>query len=95
MDFDGPIDIFQSVSVIITPHDKWFTCCIIDPKPVEERDTCSIIAKGIVRFVTKNPDLIYDEGILAFTEEDKTKVSNGEEDNIIDLLTFKNKKDLH
>ena len=95
MEFEVPIDIFQSVSVIITPHDKGFTCGIIDPKSPDDRDVCSYIAKGIVRFVTKNPDLIYDEGILAFTEEDKTKVSNGEEDNIIDLLTFKNKKDLH
>ena len=57
MDFDEPLDIFTSVSVIITPHEKGFTCGIIDPKGPADRDVCSYIAKGIVRFVTTNADL--------------------------------------
>ena len=93
MDFSKPIDIFQSVSVIITPHDKGFTCGIIDPKSPDDRDVCSIIAKGIVRFVTTNADLIYEEGMKGFQDDDHGVAENGE-DNIIDLLTWK-KGDLH
>ena len=93
MDFDKPIDIFQSVSVIITPHDKGFTCGIIDPKAPDDRDVCSIIAKGLVRFVTTNADLIYEEGMKGFQDDDHGVAENGE-DNIIDLLTWK-KGDLH
>tara|TARA_R100001224_G_scaffold43217_1_gene24879 strand:+ start:217 stop:498 length:282 start_codon:yes stop_codon:yes gene_type:complete len=93
MDFSKPIDIFQSVSVIITPHDKGFTCGIIDPKSPDDRDVCSIIAKGIVRFVTTNADLIYEEGMQGFQDDDHGIKENGE-DNIIDLLTWK-KGDLH
>ena len=93
MDFSKPIDIFQSVSVIITPHDKGFTCGIIDPKSPDDRDVCSIIAKGLVRFVTTNADLIYEEGMQGFQDDDHGIKENGE-DNIIDLLTWK-KGDLH
>ena len=93
MDFSKPIDIFQSVSVIITPHDKGFTCGIIDPKSPDDRDVCSIIAKGLVRFVTTNADLIYEEGMKGFQDDDHGVAENGE-DNNIDLLTWK-KGDLH
>ena len=93
MDFSKPIDIFQSVSVIITPHEKGFTCGIIDPKGPADRDVCSYIAKGIVRFVTTNADLICEEGMQGFQDDDHGVAENGE-DNIIDLLTWK-KGDLH
>ena len=93
MNFDEPLDIFTSVSVIITPHDKGFTCGIIDPKSPDDRDVCSIIAKGLVRFVTTNADLIYEEGMKGFQDDDHGVAENGE-DNIIDLLTWK-KGDLH
>ena len=93
MNFDEPLDIFTSVSVIITPHEKGFTCGIIDPKSPDDRDVCSIIAKGIVRFVTTNADLIYEEGMQGFQDDDHGIKENGE-DNIIDLLTWK-KGDLH
>ena len=73
MDFSKPIDIFQSVSVIITPHDKGFTCGIIDPKSPDDRDVCSIIAKGLVRFVTTNADLIYEEGMQGYYDDDVTQ----------------------
>ena len=88
MNFDEPLDIFQSVSVIITPHEKGFTCGIIDPKGPADRDVCSYIAKGIVRFVTTNADLIYEEGMKGFQDDDHGVAENGE-DNIIDLLTWK------
>ena len=93
MNFDEPLDIFTSVSVIITPHEKGFTCGIIDPKGPADRDVCSYIAKGIVRFVTTNADLIYEEGMQGFQDDDHGIKENGE-DNIIDLLTWK-KGDLH
>ena len=93
MNFDEPLDIFTSVSVIITPHDKGFTCGVIDPKSPDDRDVCSIIAKGLVRFVTTNADLIYEEGMKGFQDDDHGVAENGE-DNIIDLLTWK-KGDLH
>jgi len=95
MNFDEPLDIFTSVSVIITPHEKGFTCGIIDPKGPADRDVCSYIAKGIVRFVTTNADLIYEEGMQGFYDDDATqdKQENGK-DNVIDLFNWK-KGDLH
>ena len=66
---------------------------IIDPKGPADRDVCSYIAKGIVRFVTTNADLIYEEGMQGFQDDDHGIKENGE-DNIIDLLTWK-KGDLH
>ena len=43
IDIESPIDIFQSVSVIISPHEKGFTCGIIDPKSPTDRDVCCAI----------------------------------------------------
>ena len=61
-DFNGDdtdnISIFNSVSVIISPHEKGFICGIVDPKAPKERDICSYIAKGLIRFVTTNADII-------------------------------------
>ena len=95
MNFDEPLDIFTSVSVIITPHEKGFTCGIIDPKSPTDRDVCSYIAKGIVRFVRANPELIYEEGMQGFYDDDVTqdKKENGK-DNVVDLFNWK-KGDLH
>lgn len=95
-ELDKGIGFFESVSVVISPHDKGFTCGIIDPKNPQERDICSYIAKGIVRFVTANPDLIYEEGMQGFYEDDveKNKKENTNTDNIIDLFNWK-KGDLH
>ena len=91
IEFDKPIDLFQSVSVVITPHEKGFTCGIIDPKSPTDRDVCSYIAKGIVRFVRANPELIYEEGMQGFYEDDveENKKQNGEDGNVIDLFTWK------
>ena len=80
----------------IRDSDKGFTCGIIDPKAPHDRDVCSYIAKGIVRFVTTNADLIYEEGMQGFYDDDvnKNKKENGEDGNVVDLLTWK-KGDLH
>jgi hypothetical protein len=88
---DSGIGFFESVSVVISPHKSGFTCGIIDPKGPHERDTCSYIAKGVVRFVTMNPDLIYEEGMKGFYEdENKTKEKNGDAgSNVVDLFNWK------
>ena len=92
-DFDDNVkklDIFSSVSVVITPHEKGFTCGILDPKPPTERDICSYIAKGLIRFVTTNADIIYEEGMQGFYEDDVKTSENGKEhNNVIDLFNFK------
>ena len=84
---DDVVDIFNSVSVIITPHKKGFTCGIIDPKLPAERDICSYIAKGLIRFVTTNADLIYEEGIQGFYDD--TEIEEISDNNVIDLFDFK------
>ena len=89
MNFDEPLDIFTSVSVIITPHEKGFTCGIIDPKPPTDRDLCSYIAKGIVRFITTNADIIYEEGMQGFYDDDVEDNRSNGSDNVIDLFNFK------
>ena len=88
---DKGIGFFESVSVVISPHDKGFTCGIIDPKSPQERDICSYIAKGLVRFVTTNPDLIYEEGMQGFYDDDaeKNKKENTNTDNVVDLFNWK------
>tara|TARA_R110000803_G_scaffold154033_1_gene218866 strand:- start:3083 stop:3388 length:306 start_codon:yes stop_codon:yes gene_type:complete len=94
-DFDdevSKIDVFSSVSVVITPHDKGFSCGILDPKSPEERDICSYIAKGIVRFVTTNADIVYEEGMQGFYEDDLEPLSQTVEEhdgNVIDLFNYK------
>ena len=89
------LSLINSVKVIVTPWQKGFTCGIIDPKGPADRDVCSYIAKGIVRFVTTNADLIYEEGMQGFYDDDVTqdKQENGK-DNVIDLFNWK-KGDLH
>jgi|TARA_R110001599_G_C11772045_1_gene611497 hypothetical protein len=84
---DDVVNIFNSVSVIITPHKKGFTCGIIDPKLPAERDICSYIAKGLIRFVTTNADLIYEEGIQGFYDD--TEIEEISDNNVIDLFDFK------
>ena len=88
---DSGIGFFESVSVVISPHKSGFTCGIIDPKEPDKRDVCSYIAKGVVRFVTMNPDLIYEEGMKGFYEDDsKPKEKNGDAgSNVIDLFNWK------
>ena len=92
-DFNGDdtdnISIFNSVSVIISPHEKGFICGIVDPKAPKERDICSYIAKGLIRFVTTNADIIYEEGMLGFHEEDTQLDREDATDNVIDLFSFK------
>ena len=86
---DDVVDIFSSVSIVIAPHKKGFTCGIIDPTPPAQRDICSYIAKGIVEYVTENPDVIYEKGIDAFYGDEiqiKEVKSTG---NVIDLFKFK------
>ena len=89
MDFDDDMSIFNSVSVVITPHEKGFTCGIIDPKPPTDRDLCSYIAKGIVRFITTNADIIYEEGMQGFYDDDVEDNRSNGSDNVIDLFNFK------
>ena len=89
MDFDDDMSIFNSVSVVITQHEKGFTCGIIDPKPPTDRDLCSYIAKGIVRFITTNADIIYEEGMQGFYDDDVEDNRSNGSDNVIDLFNFK------
>tara|TARA_R110002012_G_scaffold62597_5_gene164660 strand:- start:171 stop:461 length:291 start_codon:yes stop_codon:yes gene_type:complete len=84
---DDTSNIFNSVSVVITPHKNGFTCGIIDPKSPKERDICSYIAKGLARFVTTNADLIYEEGIQGFYDDADIKETHS--NNVIDLFNFK------
>jgi hypothetical protein len=86
---DNKVSLFDSVSVVITPHEKGFTCGIIDPKPPTDRDLCSYIAKGIVRFITTNADIIYEEGMQGFYDDDVEDNRSNGSDNVIDLFNFK------
>jgi len=90
---DDAFDMFHGVSIIINPHEDGFTLGIIDPKAPGDSDLCSLVAKGIVKFVTSNPGVIYDQGMLAEAEIDDERVITG--NNVIDLFKFKSKKDLN
>mgnify|MGYP003129778064 CR=1 FL=1 len=92
---DINIDLFTSVSVIITPHENGFSLGIIDSKPDSERDIATYIAKGMVKMAIDQPDVLYEKGVMAF--ESSILEPNGQDDtdNVFDLIEFKNKKDLH
>ena len=83
------IDLFNSVSVVLSPHKDGFSCGILDSKAPAQRDICSYIAKGLCRFVTTNADLIYEEGMRGFYEDDINVDKDKESKNVIDLFKFK------
>tara|TARA_X000001388_G_C2180567_1_gene103421 strand:- start:129 stop:434 length:306 start_codon:yes stop_codon:yes gene_type:complete len=92
-------DFLNTVSVVISPHENGFVCGIVDPKDPADNDICSIIGKGLIRYVTEHPEIIYQEGLLEMAEKeskDRREYNNlDNDDNVVDILNFLNKKDLH
>ena len=105
IEFDKPIDLFQSVSVVITPHEKGFTCGIImDSKSkmtTEQYELCSTIARGMIKMATSDPHSTFLWGLRGFAEDKKKSEKDmtissvaefDDESNVIDFLEFLKKK---
>ena len=107
IDIESPIDIFQSVSVIISPHEKGFTCGIImDSKSkmtTEQYELCSTIARGMIKMATTDPHSTFLWGLRGFADDKNKQKDNltisavsefDDESNVVDFLEFlKQKRD--
>ena len=59
------------VKLYITQTEKGFSCGIVDEQLYNTNDyyVSLTLARGMLRLVLKNPDMVFDEGILAMGEE--------------------------
>ena len=59
------------VKLYIKQTEKGFSCGIVDEQLYNTNDyyVSLTLARGMLRLVLKNPDMVFDEGILAMGEE--------------------------
>ena len=59
------------VKLYVKQTEKGFTCGIIDEQlySTNEYYVSLTLARGMLRLVLKNPDMVFDEGIMAMGEE--------------------------
>ena len=80
------------VKVYIAQTEKGFSCGIIDEHLYHTNDyyVSLTLARGMLRLALKNPDMVFDEGILAMGEEMES------EDNLdFEKFLEKRRKKLH
>ena len=80
------------VKLYIKQTEKGFTCGIIDEQlySTNEYYVSLTLARGMLRLVLKNPDMVFDEGIMAMGEEMES------EDNLdFEKFIEKRRKKLH
>ena len=59
------------IKLFIAQTEKGFSCGIIDEHLYNTNDyyVSLTLARGMLRLVLKNPDMVFDEGVLAMGEE--------------------------
>ena len=59
------------VKIYVKQTEKGFTCGIIDEQLYSTNDyyVSLTLARGMLRLALKNPDMVFDEGIMAMGEE--------------------------
>ena len=80
------------VKLYIKQTEKGFTCGIIDEQLYGTNDyyVSLTLARGMLRLVLKNPDMVFDEGVLSMGEEMES------EDNLdFEKFLEKRRKKLH
>ncbi len=63
------------VKLYVAQTETGFSCGIIDEKLYNSNDyyISLALAKGMLRLVLQNPDMVFDEGIMAMGEEMETE----------------------
>ena len=86
----------KPVKIYITSTPEGFSCGIIDEHSYASEDyyISLTLAKGMLRLLLNNPDLIFDEGLMSLGEDFNSTVEHGV---AMDLKEFleKRKKKLH
>ena len=80
------------VKLFIAQTEKGFSCGIIDEHLYNTNDyyVSLTLARGMLRLVLKNPDMVFDEGVLSMGEEMES------EDNLdFEKFLEKRRKKLH
>ena len=66
-------DFLNSIKVIVSPWDKGFTCGILldsrNKMSDEQYELCSTIARGMIRYATKDPHNTFLLGVKGYAED--------------------------
>ena len=83
-------NLLNSVKIAVTPWEKGFTCGIIsDPcnqMTAEQYELCSTIARGMIKYATKDPHNTFLLGVQGYAEDRREKKNKNKDDKIIDFL---------
>ena len=81
-------DFLNSIKVIVSPWDKGFTCGILldsrNKMSDEQYELCSTIARGMIKYATKDPHNTFLLGVQGYAEDRNEK--KNKDDKIIDFL---------
>ena len=81
-------NLLNSIKIAVTPWEKGFSCGIItDPcnkMTAEQYELCSTIARGMIKYATKNPHNTFLLGVQGYAEDRNEK--KNKDDKIIDFL---------
>ena len=81
-------DFLNSIKVIVSPWDKGFTCGILldsrNKMTDEQYELCSTIARGMIKYATKDPHNTFLLGVQGYAEDRNEK--KNKDDKIIDFL---------
>ena len=83
-------DFLNSIKVIVSPWDKGFTCGILldsrNKMSDEQYELCSTIARGMIKYATKDPHNTFLLGVQGYAEDRREKKNKNKDDKIIDFL---------
>jgi len=98
---EDKIKLKDGVRLFVSPTDNGFACGVIedDWMYTDEGYFCSVIARGMMKIACEKPNEVFEEGLEGFNLDIKAKDNkqniNGNDNNIISIVPFINKKKLN
>jgi len=95
------IEIKDGVRLFVSPTDSGFACGVVedDWMYTDEGYFCSVIARGMMKIAVEKPNEVFEEGLEGFkldlASKQNEQVINGNDNNIISIVPFINKKKLN
>ena len=95
------IELKDGVRLFVSPTDNGFACGVIedDWMYTDEGYFCSVIARGMMKIAVDKPNEVFEEGLEGFKLDLESKQNeqtiNGNDNNIISIVPFINKKKLN
>lgn len=95
------IEIKDGVRLFVSPTDNGFACGVVedDWMYTDEGYFCSVIARGMMKIAVEKPNEVFEEGLEGFkldlASKQNEQVINGNDNNIISIVPFINKKKLN